>query len=245
MTLPVVNTIWIGDTMGSVHAACLKSFVVTGHQVFLHAYREVSDAPPGVWYADANDLLPEDKLLRYPNGSYALSSNLMRYELMRQGWGLYVDCDVFCLRPMQDADFIVGFEDDYYLNCAVLKLPPDSALVASLRSIKEGWMPHWIQPNADGSTTSLTEMPWGTSGPQALTHFVREHGLIDRALPFDVFYPVYSNRVGSFYDTGLTLANLTTPRTRYVHLYQSLGRGQEVESTPANCAMGELLAMLG
>lgn len=244
MTLPTVNVVWIGDTMGPIHAACLRSFVVTGHQVFLHAYGEVSDAPAGVWYADANNLLPEDKLLRYPNGSYSLSANLMRYELQRQGWGLYVDCDVFCLRPIKDADFIFGWEDDYYVNCAVLKLPADSALVSDLCSIRDGWIPPWIEPKADGSLPTVVEMPWGTTGPHSLTHFVREHDLLGHALPFDVFYPIYPYRTGSLYDTGLTLDDLTTPRTRYVHLYQATGTGRKVEDTPANCPMGQLLAMV-
>ncbi|WP_035449374.1 hypothetical protein [Aliihoeflea sp. 2WW] len=38
MTQPV-NAIWIGDRMGPIHAACLKSFLTCGHDVILHAYR--------------------------------------------------------------------------------------------------------------------------------------------------------------------------------------------------------------
>lgn len=231
--------------MGSLHAACLKSFVVTGHQVFLHTYGEVSDAPEGIWYADANRLVPEDKLLRYPNGSYAISANLIRYELMRQECGLYIDCDVFCLRPIADADYIFGFEDDYSVNGAVLKLPADTDVVRDLCSIRDGWVPPWSRPTPDAAAVPLDKLPWASTGTRALTHYVRHHNLIEHAAPYDVFYPVYPYRTGSLYDPGLKLENLITPRTKYVHFYHAIGRNRSLEDTPANTPIAELIAMLG
>jgi hypothetical protein len=125
MTLPVVNAIWIGKAMGPAHAACLSSFLRTDHQVVLHTYGEVADAPFGVRYADANSLMQEDQLIRHnATGSFSLVTNLMRYELLRRGLGLYVDCDVFCLRPMSDRESIFGWESRDYLNSAVLNLGP-------------------------------------------------------------------------------------------------------------------------
>ncbi len=138
MTLPVVNAIWIGDSLGPIHAACLRSFVKSGHAVKLHCYDTILDLPLGVEVVDASALLPPENLLRYPNGSYAISANLMRYRLMTLGLGLYVDCDVYCLRAIEDEPHIFGFESNGDVNTAVLKLPADSPVVADLCAISEG-----------------------------------------------------------------------------------------------------------
>src|SRR5690606_33677576 len=106
MPLPTINAVWIGRQMGPMHAACLQSFIDTDHLVVLHTYGEVEDAPRGVVYSDARQLLPEEDLVRHRNGSFALSSDYMRYEIMRLGLGLYIDCDVYCLEPIDDADYI-------------------------------------------------------------------------------------------------------------------------------------------
>ena len=54
--------------MGAVHAACLQSFLDTGHKVVLYTYGSVEDAP-GHRLPRCQYLLPEAKLLRYGNGS--------------------------------------------------------------------------------------------------------------------------------------------------------------------------------
>lgn len=227
MGLPVVNAIWIGREMGPIHSACLASFVKTDHTVVLHAYGPVEDAPKGVRLTDANRLLPEQRLLKYSNGSYSLSANLMRYELLRRGEGLYVDCDVYCVRPAEDEPFMLGWQNPDYINCAVMKVPPDSPMLASLCSISEGWTPPWSphQP-----PTSLSDLPWGTTGPIATTWYAKEHGLVDRAKPFDVYYPVPHERWSQFYDPGLELRDLVTARTNYVHLWHQMPKHVGVET---------------
>ena len=133
--LPTVNAIWIGPELGQIHAACLRSFRRQGHRVVLHCYRRPADTPADVETSDAAGLLPEDRIIRYRgNGSYALFSNLLRYEVLKAGLGLYVDCDMFCLRPIQDADYIFGYEGIFRgsISNAVLKLPSDSPTLAAL-----------------------------------------------------------------------------------------------------------------
>jgi hypothetical protein len=72
-----VNAIWIGDPMGPLHAACLKSFMGVGYRVILHAYSRVADAPPGVEYFDANKLMSSESIVRHSKtGSLALASDI-------------------------------------------------------------------------------------------------------------------------------------------------------------------------
>lgn len=245
MDLPVVNAVWIGHTMGPLHAACLRSFVISGHRVVLHAYGEVADAPEGVSQADANRLLPEHRLIRHKNGSYALSSDLMRYELLRQELGLYVDCDVFCLKPIADADHIFGLEDDYHFNTAVLKLPAGSPVMDDLCAIGEGWLPPWMTAPASGPLP-LSELPWGSIGPAAFTHYARKRDLAALAEPHDVFYPVTTGRTRAFFDPGLTFEDIFTSRTRYVHLYhQTMNAMRPPGPVPPSSPLGRMLAMVG
>ena len=121
--LATINAIWIGPNLGPIHVACLKSFLNQGHKVILHSYKCPQDKPEKVEFADANLLIPEDQIIRHrETGSFSLFSNLLRYELLRKELGLYVDCDIFCLKPIIDAKYIIGFEDNNSLNGAVLKI---------------------------------------------------------------------------------------------------------------------------
>src|SRR5690606_5936104 len=109
------------------------------HEVTLHIYDRVEDVPEGVETSDANALYPADRLLQYPGGSYAISANLIRYRILAWGLGLYVDADVYCWRPIEDADYIIGLEENYDVNCAVMKLPVDCPALAELNAIRDGW----------------------------------------------------------------------------------------------------------
>jgi hypothetical protein len=164
-------------------------------------------------------------------GSFSCLSNLLRYELIAQGLGLYCDCDMFCLRPIEDAEHIFGRQDYQYINGAVLKLPPDSPAVAELCAIK------------NQGIDKLAALPWGTTGPKAVTAALKRHGLDNLASPIDAFYPVHWGCTQLFSDPGLRLRDLVTPRTIAVHLVNQGLKRQSAEGNvdPAS-PLGEILA---
>lgn len=225
-----------------MNAACLKSFVNTGHDVTLHTYEDIEDLPAGVETSDANELLPADRLLQYPGGSYAISANLIRYQILTRGLGLYVDTDVYCWQPLEDADYIVGYEDNDDVNCAVLKLPVDSPTLKDLSSIGEGWSPPWL---GDAAIRKLNEYEWGTTGPRALTYYMNKHNVKSKAHPIDVFYPVHHRQTALFVDEGLTIEDVITSRTRYIHVYQSNLIGRMNGGPPRRSVAGQLIAASG
>ncbi|MCY4208385.1 MAG: glycosyltransferase [Roseovarius sp.] len=143
--LATINAIWIGPNLGPVHAACLQSFINQGHRVVLHTYECLKDKPEGVEYADANLLIPEDqKFIHRKTGSFAVFTDLLRYEILRQNLGLYVDCDIFCLKPIHDTDYIVGFQDST-INNAVLKMPADCPALQELCAMRHHhFLPPWF-----------------------------------------------------------------------------------------------------
>lgn len=247
MDLPVINAIWIGPRMGAIHAACLRSFLRTGHRVVLHTYGPVEDAPAGVELSDAGKLFPFDNVrLHKPSRSYSTAANLIRYEIQARGLGLYVDCDVYCYRPMPAREgYIFGWESDQTINNAVLQLPPGPLLEAMRSTGKRGWVPPWGHPaqqllrRLHAPFRTIYDRGFGYSGPKALSWYARELGLDHLAEPPDVFYPVGFERVGLWTSPGLRLADIVTPRTHYVHLYHSQYRD---ELTPPDTIMAEIVA---
>ncbi|WEK51164.1 MAG: hypothetical protein P0Y66_03790 [Candidatus Kaistia colombiensis] len=236
MQIETINAFWIGPNLGAMSIACLRSFMRHGHRVVLHVYDEPCDVPLGVELADAAKLLPRDQIRRYrKSGSHAFAANQFRYEALAAGAGLYVDCDCYCVRPIEVSDYIMGWESHSHICNAVLKLPPGSPLLEEMRAIygKKAFIPPWASRKirrkyrlraAIGLPVGLPDMEWGTTGPLALTHYARHHGVLDRASPPDFFYSLAPGHANLLFEPGLTIEDLTTPRTRIVHLWNEFTR---------------------
>ena len=122
-----VAALWIGDALGTVERACLRSAMRQAHAVTLYRYDPPQGVPDGVTIADAAHVVPRDRIVRYPNGSVALFSNLFRYEVQRQGLGTWIDTDLYLLQPLDFTQpYLFGYETPGMLNNAVLRLPADS-----------------------------------------------------------------------------------------------------------------------
>lgn len=254
MSLSIINTIWIGSKLGEIHAACLRSFLRQGHKVLLHCYQDIKDIPDGVEIKDANTLLPESRMIRYKNGSPAIFADLLRYEIQSKGLGLYVDCDMYCLQPINDEEYIFGWESDSHINNAVLKLPADSKTLQDLLKIKneKAFVPPWAKSKHKkqyklrkilGFPKKIEDMQWGTTGPKALTHYLGVHNEIVHAKPIDVFYPVSDGYLPLLLDTGLDINSVITPRTKLMHLWNgsNLGRLIAEKGIPESSPLGKLI----
>lgn len=254
MTLATINAVWIGSRLGAMHAACLRSFVRHGHRTVLHVYSQPHDVPDGVELADAGELLPESRMMRHSqSGSLALFSDFLRYEILQQGLGLYVDCDAFCLGPIEDADQVFGFESRNCVTTSVLKLPTGSPVLDSLSAIKDerAFIPPWMGSKRKrryrrrarlGMPVKIQDMPWGTTGPQALTWYVKEYGLERYAAPIDTFYPVHYYQTPLLLDPGLAIEDITTPRTRLLHLWSQKLKDVDFSRVTSSSPLGTILS---
>ncbi|MDK9697036.1 MAG: hypothetical protein OEL76_11640 [Siculibacillus sp.] len=237
MEPPICNTLWIGDRLGPVAAACLASFLRHGHRVRVHAYRPLADLPPGVEIVDAAEVLPETAIVRHrPSGSPALFSNRFRYELLRRGAGLWIDADLYCVRPIDfPEDHVFGLEEPGAINGAVLRLAPDDPVLERLAAIftERAAIPPWIELPARrrlvlrarrllGLASDLGKLPWGVAGPRAVTWLLREAGRLDEAHPVDVFYPLHWSQIDRLYAADGDIEAVVTPRTRTIHLWNNL-----------------------
>lgn len=250
---PTVNAVWVGDELGPIAAACLRSFVRMGHRTCLHAYDRVKDLPPGVELVDAAKIIERSKIVRHKKtGSFALFSDLYRYELLARGEGIYIDCDVYCVRPIRSREYVMGYERDGAINGAILAMPSDCLLLAKLCRAATGpsFIPPWLKPEKRiihklgyllGLGRSAHSMPWGTFGPHALTYYVKELGLQNEVCPQDVFYPLDHGRISLLFDPELTIEDISTHRTECIHLYNELLRRRGTENIPPTSPLGRML----
>ncbi|KQU75365.1 hypothetical protein ASC75_18650 [Aminobacter sp. DSM 101952] len=228
-----VNFVWIGDKLGPLHAACIRSFRRHGHRTVLHAFETPKDTPDGVEMFDASQLLSRSEIVTYRHEkSLALTANIYRYRLLQAGLGIYADCDVYCVRPFPEQDWLFGWESNNVVNNAVLKAPADSKLVKSLVLFTSGrhFIAPWWSPGKTavykrlekvGLGRDIRRTRWGATGPQLLTFLIKKYGLADKALPMDAFYPVHQAMTDLLFDAGLSVRDVTTPRTYAIHLYNN------------------------
>jgi hypothetical protein len=244
-------TLWVGDALGSLERACLKSMVRQGHDVTLYSYGTPEGIPQGVSRADGCEILPETSIFRNPEGSVALFSDWFRYELLRRGAGTWIDTDVYLVAPVDmDAPNLFAEQAPGVLNNAILRLPPDSPLLPELLAVFErGEVPAWLPMRrktaahlrrAFSGGAAIPRLPWGSTGPHALTALARKHGLFQQALPVDVFYPVPWRKAAWIVDPSISLTDVVTPRTVGVHLWNECIRS--FKDTPA--AKGSFLDRL-
>jgi hypothetical protein len=255
---PVVNALWIGDALDDTNAACLRSFALAGHRVLLHCYGSPRNVPPDVEVFDASALMPEDRIVYYKeNGSPSLFANLYRLKILEAGLGVYIDCDMFCLKPIPQADYIFGYQTDTELNNAVLKLPADSSMLREALAMTED--PFYIAPwlserklrryrlrKAIRFPIHISHYSWGKLGPEAITYFAGKAGVMHHAAPIDVFYPVHYDQVSMLLDPDLSLDDIVTSRTLCIHLFDKVLKEQmKGRAIPAGSPLGQMLDRCG
>ena len=222
-------TLWIGDSLGRVERACLRS-IARHHRVAVYCYGETRGVPDEVEVRDANQVIPANEIFFQRNGSVAAFSDRFRYELLRANAGTWVDTDIYLLRPLDmEASYLFGQQEPGLINNAVLRIPAESSLLSALLEVFEKrttpkWLPwrSYLQSRARelvGGGVDLTRLPWGVTGPMALTSAATKLGLASQAQPMDVFYPAAWSKADWILDPHATVADATSERTVAIHLW--------------------------
>jgi hypothetical protein len=111
-------------------------------------------------------------------------------------------------------------------------LPADSPVLADLRAIftTRRWVPPWYTRSRQLRTKlkyflipsyGFSYMFFGTSGPRALTHFARQHGVLDKAAPRHVYYPVSFADAADLLGDAHAIARHLRPETLCIHLWNT------------------------
>lgn len=199
----VVASLWIGESLGEIEIACLRSFHRLGHPFILYTYSEIRNVPDFVELRDASQIFPTRRILRHwKNGSPAIHSDLFRYALMAKTDFIWVDLDVIALREFAfPKDFVFGWESSDVVANGVLRLPKNSPALKELLKLDEtttGVPPfltglrqlkYEIRDKLSGGL-GIERWPWGATGPRLLTECLKTSGEIENALPVHAFYSV-------------------------------------------------------
>ena len=114
-----------------------------------------------------------------PRNVGQLRADLVRYEILLEHGGVYVDCDFECLRPLDEllagVSCFAALEDARWVNNAIMGAPQLHPFVEAL---------------VDGLPENIrrtTGRPNKLSGPQYLTPIARRFGIT--IFPRELFYP--------------------------------------------------------
>lgn len=213
MKLPIIQSLWIGNPLSNLEKLCVQSFLDHGHQFHLYTYAEIGGVPSGAVIKDANQILPESKIFKASNGSFASFSDWFRYALLVEHGGFWVDMDIACIKPFEfDADLILC--DCYgggYTTC-VIGAPPNHPLMRSLN-------------NACNEFKKREGSKYGAvGGPGVLTKHIYKLDLHDYVKSFTYFVPVGGTDWLRMFDRSFPDGVQLFPNTYSVHFEHDIGR---------------------
>lgn len=229
---PSFGTFWDGAQLGPIERACLTSFRRLNQRLTVFSYAPIADLPDGIEQGDAAQIMPSPDVIRYAKGgSVALHSNIFRYRMMAQTDLVWTDLDIILLRPLEIAgNHLFGFQSPTSVNGALLRLPPTSPALQRLLQFgpgHKGVPPHvrgafrveCMIKHYLGGGLPIERWPWGSLGPNGLTHALRQSGEITHALPVTAFYSVPFEAYRRFADPG-ALDHSDLPKEAYaIHLW--------------------------
>lgn len=249
MTIQFV-TLWVGESLGPVERACLRSMARHG-QVALYCYSRPDGVPEEVELRDAAVVLPIERVPQKWMHRADLYSDWFRYELLSRGLGTWVDTDIYVVGPIDaEKPYLFGLEAPDIINNAVLRVPPDSPLLPGfldpfINHRTPSWMPwrNYLPAKARELITGkadLSRIPWGTTSPLALTALARKFGLTHLAEPQERFYPMPWQRADWIIDPNIPVESVITNGTVAIHLWNRCIAAFKNDPAPAGSFLHRL-----
>ena len=197
-----VSMFWTGRALSVIEQASILSVMRLGHSVTLFGYQKPVGVPDGVGFENASEILPKNKFVFYRGTNPSLGTNAFRYRVQKAGLGLWLDTDVLLLRPIEgNGSDIYGWQDQYTINSAILLLDQKGDVLKDLLEFTSTEYPippffsfrHRVMLRTRKlmlKPKHISDMPWGTWGPSALTYFVKANRAESLARRTEVFYPI-------------------------------------------------------
>src|SRR5579864_6614991 len=211
--LPEIVTFWHGP-MDALRQTCLRSQIAAGHKVTVYSFDTIPGLPEGVDNADAEAILPHafSERLRppQPDGSWRdwttlQFSDFFRMRLMARSAGLWLDADVFLLKPVEidPTKPFFAWERPRQLGNSVLYLTLDDPIAVAFERLMQQreLTPDWLSlrhrltfalRRLRGGSNRLSDIRVAIFGPAALTALARRFGTLRHALPKKSFYAVHA-----------------------------------------------------
>jgi hypothetical protein len=130
-------------------------------------------------------------------------SDHFRLEGIAAGCGTWFDLDIIFLKPLPDDPYVLGWQSAGRVGNSIMRFPAgDACLRNYLDFCRQRPMPRYVMPwyswtrkltrSIKGAIAPLVGAPLPNPkfGPDALTYFVKKHGLVDVVARQAVYYPV-------------------------------------------------------
>ncbi|MEX0307098.1 MAG: hypothetical protein AB3N12_06885 [Ruegeria sp.] len=232
-SLPTIASFWYGSDLSWLETLCIQSYLDNGHEFVLYTAEQIKGVPTGVDIRPASDILwpsPFD-LQNNDRLRVAVFSDIFRLHLMQKTDFIWVDLDAYCIKPFEfDNMYVFGSTSSGTFPNGILRLPENSQtltrmldFVATTNPTQPWRGPRLRRKNRErvkkGETWGIESLPWGCSGPKALSHFLRETGEDHNAQPTDAFYPLERGELWKLHDPNVLIAEIEGDRTYSVHIY--------------------------
>lgn len=183
-----IAMLWFDNPMTGVQRLSIRSFLHHGHSVTVFTYGTI-EAPDGVQFADAGEILPREAIFK-SHDSFAAFSDVFRYNLLASTDFIWADADTVCLRPDWDFDdYVFSYQEPFKVTNNVLGYPKNSSLAQMLKReavYQEG-------------------KSYDDLGPVLLTRAVAELGLGAYVLPQETFNPLHWTQYSATYNEAMTI----------------------------------------
>ncbi len=231
--LPTIVGFWYGSDLTWIEALCIKSFLDHGHRFILYLPHEVSGVPAGTEVRPASEILwpPPFNLEEHERLRVAVFSDLFRLKLCQKTNFIWVDLDAFCVKAFNFVSpWVFGHSQTGEIPNGVLRLPNHSDTLASMLEFVTS--PNPTQPwrgarlkrinqsrIANGETWGIEALPWGCSGPKALSHFLRLTGEDEHAQDPNAFYPLAHDEMWKLHSPKVSNSEIERDGVYSVHIY--------------------------
>lgn len=230
-----VASFWAGSSLSFFEQVCIQSFLDAGYDYYLYTFGDVGNVPQGVTILDARSIFDG----RLENGEdvrkyAAVYSDVFRLHLMLKTDYLWVDTDVYCLKPTHwNKPYMFGFNrKSKKSNNCVLRLPKTSpSLLLMLDFMNASTpIPHWwrqarLEPFCEkiraGHRPTLYNLPWATTGPGLLSWALQQTGEIHRGQTWVAYYQYNSALNYEFLNPDLDASSYEGDHVFFIHLFGS------------------------
>lgn len=256
MSLPIIQSLWIGDSLSTIEQLCINSFLKNNHEFHLYIYDDIKNIPEGTIVKDGNDILDRNKIFTYNNGRVSGFANWFRLELLKKFGGFWVDLDVICLKPFDfpNNEPIYGLEIDDIICNAVLSFPRNHNFLDYMIDINK--QPNRFLPYDDWSTKKikfrrklkghgLAETGWGEiSGPTGMSRALKHLNLLNKSKPKDFFFPIHYSDWKLIYYSSIKIEDKTFENTYAIHLWNEMTRKMDGFDKNATFSKSSLIEQL-
>jgi hypothetical protein len=234
-----IVTFWQGSQLGRVRRLCLLSQVKLGYRVTVFTYGHINDVPDGVVVADAEPILPLTFANRirpqHPAGidwrTVIQLSDFFRIRLQRLGRGLWLDSDIYLLRPIEiDPERpYFAWESLLRVGNSALYLPAMHPIVTAYENLMtqdvlfvNGLLPYhqligYWRRIVHRESFVPADIRTGLYGPATLTALAWRHGALRFAGKRKSFYLVHA-RPERFFEPSDFESIISDPGVKGFHI---------------------------